>query len=158
MANKIFSLNDPAKSVRTKRWTYADLSMTADNRWRLNKNRDPYNDHIRGKYRVSRKFDVNAVKGAVHNLFHWTKGERIIQPEFGNELKKLLYNQIGTYTEEQIIAEIKMMIARWEPRCIIDKLSRIGDVSDTEHNQIGIQMIWHVDGLPDQQYQTEVIY
>ena len=160
MANKVFKIEDtPAEKPHGKRWLYADISMESEvPKWKLNKNRNPHDASIFHRLEITKDYDVNAVRNSLHNIFHWTKGERIINPEFGSEIKKYLYNQIGSFTEEQIMSEIKMMVAKWEPRCIIDKINRIGDITDVENNQVGIQLIWHVPNLPLDQYFTEIIF
>jgi len=53
-----------------------------------NKFMEPY------KYRLGKLVNVKAVTNSIHNIFTWTPGERILNPEFGSRLKKYLYEGI----------------------------------------------------------------
>jgi len=150
MGNRVISFGNQSLEKKAYDYTYADISMVAD----LSSNISGYQT----AYKVAKKKDVDAVKGAVRNIFSWNPGERIIEPEFGNTIRRLLYEGITKYNSEQIVNECKMLMTRWEPRAAIDRIFKKESVEETENNQITIIMIWHVLGLPEQQYQTEVIF
>lgn len=150
MGNRIISFGNQSLEKKAYDYTYADISMVAD----LSSNISGYQT----AYKVAKKKDVDAVKGAVRNIFSWNPGERIIEPDFGNTIRRLLYEGITKYNSEQIVNECKMLMTRWEPRAAIDRIFKKESVEETENNQITIIMIWHVLGLPEQQYQTEVIF
>lgn len=38
-------------------------------------------------YKIAKSINVNAVKQSVHNIFSWMLGERILNPEFGTNLR-----------------------------------------------------------------------
>ena len=46
-------------------------------------------------YKIARNINVKAVQQAVHNIFSWLPGERIINPEFGTNLRRYLYEGIN---------------------------------------------------------------
>ena len=108
------------------------------------------------KMRIAKKKDVDAVKGAVKNIFTWIPGERILIPDFGNTIRKYLYEGITDLNSEQIVSECQMLMTKWEPRAVIDRLFKKDSVEETENNQITVFMIWHVAGLPDMKYQQEI--
>ena len=47
--------------------------------------------------KVDKLVNVNAIKNSLHNIFSWTPGERILNPEFGSKLRKLLYEGITDF-------------------------------------------------------------
>lgn len=153
MGNKVVSFaNASTSGTNIRTYTYADISMEASLSSSVSSN------IVDGKYLFAKKLDVDAVKGAVRNIFSWTPGERILEPEFGNTIRKYLYEGITEYNSEQIVNECKLLMSKWEPRAAIDRIFKKDSVEDTENNQIAIVMMWHVLGLPEQKYQTEVIF
>ena len=93
--------------------------------------------------------NANAVKGALHNIFTWIPGERILLPEFGSRLYSLLYEGITPQTEERIVAEIRHCVSEWEPRADIVEIRNISTIDDTEDNTIHIEVVFTVKGLDD---------
>ena len=64
-------------------------------------------------------FDEQAVKSALNNIFKFRLGEEILEPMFGNDLYRYLYEPMNKYTAEKISKTIKQMIGTWEPRISI---------------------------------------
>ena len=148
MGNKVISFDTTAPELKSYDYTYADISMTSEP-W-INKSSNI------NKMRLKKNMYVDAVKGAAKNIFTWTHGERILLPEFGNTLRKYLYEGITDVNSEQIVAECQMLMTKWEPRAAIDRIFKKDSVEEQENNQVSIIMIWHVVGLPDVKYQEEI--
>lgn len=123
--------------------TYIDVSMTATT--------------INNKLAIGKNSDVSAVKNSIRNIFTWIKGERILDPEFGTEISKLLYEPINTYNNEKIVSEIKSAVAKYEPRAEIDKIIAENVLDNTENNTIELEIIWHVTGLPLEKYSEKIV-
>ena len=134
-----------------KEWTYADVNL------RSRFVGEDIAHQGEPHFRISRNEDVDAVKGCIRNIFTWTPGERILDPEFGNRVRFYLYEQMTTYNEEAVIAEIRRAIAKYEPRAQLDGVERLDDVTDRENNTIRLKVIYHVLGLPQNQTYEEVI-
>lgn len=64
-------------------------------------------------------FNESAIESALRNLFSFRLGEEILEPLFGNELHRFLYEPINKYTAEKISKTIGSMISTWEPRISI---------------------------------------
>ena len=64
-------------------------------------------------------FDEQAVKSALNNIFKFRLGEEVLEPMFGNDLYRYLYEPMNKYTAEKISKTIKQMIGTWEPRITI---------------------------------------
>lgn len=110
------------------------------------------------KYMVARNVNVRAVQNSLNNIFSWIPGERILNPEFGNTLYKLLYSGITTYNSEQIIAEIQRCVSEYEPRVSIQQIVNISDTDDTENNTIKLEIIYTIPSLNSQQYSYMYTY
>ena len=110
------------------------------------------------KYVLQRSINAIAVKKAIHNIFTWIPGERILLPEFGSRLYSLLYEGITPLTEEKIVAEIRHCVSEWEPRANIVEIRNISNIDDTEDNTIHIQVVFTINGLDDKQYEYSFVY
>lgn len=144
MASKILNLQlQKQNSNSVALDTYIDVSMTAST--------------INNKLAIGKNSDVSAVKNSIRNIFTWIKGERILDPEFGTEISKLLYEPINTYNNEKIVSEIKSAVAKYEPRAEIDKIIAENVLDNTENNTIELEIIWHVTGLPLEKYSEKIV-
>ena len=149
MGNKVISFDSISPEKKSYTYTYADISMSSEQ----------YNSNInklKPNWRIKKNKDVDAVKNSVKNILTWNQGERILLPDFGNTIKKFLYEGINDINSEQIVNECKMLMTKWEPRVVIDRLFKKDSIEDQENNQVSIIMIWHVAGLPDEKYQEEI--
>ena len=107
-----------------------------------------YKLHIqKSKYRVGNIDDVQAINNSLNNIFNWTQGERILEPEFGTRLRVLLYNGITEDTTEQIISEIRNAVSTWEPRVRIESIDNMTTIEDVENNTVRIRIIYTIVAL-----------
>jgi predicted component of type VI protein secretion system len=60
-----------------------------------------------------------------------------------------LYNGITDFTSEQIMAEIRNCVSKWEPRVNIIKVINMSDINDTENNTIRLDIIYTIPSLDD---------
>lgn len=101
------------------------------------------------RYKVSKLVNVNAVKNSLRQIFTWLPGERIINPEFGSNLRKYLYEQITEENQERIVAEIRQCVLRWEPRVVVDRVVRTTTTDDVENNTVKLDIYYRIKGLND---------
>lgn len=145
MANKEINL----KQISTKDSNfinmYSDISMNSKF------------DSIFKKFKIEKNVDVLAVKNSIKNIFSWIKGERVLDPNFGTDISKILYDPINSYSSEKIIAEIQKAISEYEPRAEIDKIYNLNSINNTENNTIEIEIVWHVVGLPDEKFLEKIV-
>ena len=147
MANKVFQIGKVSQddsSTEYKLEVYRDLSMESS--------------YASNGYKVQKNVNANAVRKALHNIFTWIPGERILNPEFGSRLYALLYEGITPLTEERIVAEIRHCVTEWEPRANIVEIRNISNIDDTEDNTIHIEVVFTIKGLDDQQYAYSFTY
>jgi len=92
--------------------------------------------------------DLAAIQNGISNIFSWIPGERILLPEFGNNIKSFLYEPITPFTAENIGNEIKNMLERWEPRVVIEEVF-VQPYEDTNEYEITVKY-----SVPTLGYQT----
>lgn len=109
-------------------------------------------------YMVSKLVNVNAVKNSIKQIFTWIPGERIINPEFGSNLRKYLYEPITEENQERIVAEIRQCALRWEPRIIVDRVVKATTTDDVENNTVKLDIYYRIKGLNDKQFMYQYEY
>ena len=65
---------------------------------------------------VGKKTGAGAVKGAILSILKTDFNERLFQPEFGSNIRALLFEQMNPITVERIKTEVKEAVERHEPR------------------------------------------
>ena len=113
MANKTIvigknDLTDAASENAANNEVYKDVSMLSEHKF--------HNNVSLSDKKIGNLVNVNAIKNSLHQIFTWIPGERILLPEFGSNLRKLLYEGITDFNVERIMAEIRHCISEWEPR------------------------------------------
>lgn len=108
-------------------------------------------------YKISRLANVNAIRNSLKNIFSWIPGQRVLLPEFGSNLRKLLYEGITEYNVEQIITEIKRVVTQWEPRVQIQQIYDASTVDDHENNTVHLKITYVIPGLSDKQFEYEYV-
>ena len=82
------------------------------------------------------------IKSDLRNLILTNRGERLMQPEFGCNLRQALFEQIdesgGVYT--YIETEIETAIARWLPFITVESVSVFSDNNSKDNNSIQVQL------------------
>jgi phage baseplate assembly protein W len=96
--------------------------------------------------------NINQVYSNLKNLLMTAKGERYMLPEFGTEIKYILFENItdeDTFIEE-IKTDISNALKMWLPYLVIEELtvniniSNDGRVDDTSH-AVGIKLTVRID-------------
>ena len=142
MGNKVINLG-PKTSQRNLE-VYRDVSMISDK--------------VNGNFKISKDVNVKAVFNSLHNIFTWIPGENILIPDFGSRLRKMLYEQITDYNVEQIVAEIRGVVLKYEPRVNIIKVVNVSDINDTENNTVRLDIIFTIPSFGNEQYNYSYIY
>ena len=97
--------------------------------------------------------DVEAVQNSISNIFTFRKGERIIQPEFGNSLYKYLYEPINELTSKKLGTELLNVIERWEPRVEIENIF-VDPYPD--ENKYQVSMKYTIPSLNEESYTADL--
>ena len=142
MGNKVINLGTKVSQGNLE--VYRDVSMISDK--------------VNGNFKISKDVNVKAVFNSLHNIFTWIPGENILIPDFGSRLRKMLYEQITDYNVEQIMAEIRGVVLKYEPRVNIIKVVNVSDINDTENNTVRLDIIFTIPSLSNEQYNYSYIY
>ena len=142
MGNKVINLGSKVSHENLE--VYRDISMISDK--------------VNGNFKISKDVNVKAVFNSLHNIFTWIPGENILYPDFGSRLRKMLYEQITEYNVEQIVAEIRGVGLKYEPRVNIIKVVNVSDINDTENNTVRLDIIFTIPSLGNEQYNYSYIY
>ncbi len=68
-------------------------------------------------------YDVEAIFNSLHALFNTSPGQRLLLPEYGLDLRRLLFRPITDHTARSIGNALRDGIEKWEPRVIIEGVS-----------------------------------
>lgn len=83
--------------------------------------------------------NTNAVKQSLNNIFTWRKGQRILNPAFGNIIYEYLYEPINGLTTKNLRAGILKMLSV-EPRINVISMD-INPVPDENSIYVAIQYL-----------------
>jgi phage baseplate assembly protein W len=85
--------------------------------------------------------DEVLVGDSIYTILSTMPGERRHRPQFGCNLKRLLFGNINQVTLVQVEVEARQAIERWEPRAIVDEIL----VRD-EGSRIIVEVVWRLKG------------
>ena len=80
------------------------------------------------------------IKSNLKNLILTNRGERLMQPEFGCNLRQAIFEQIGPDTYNYIRSEIENSIQRWLPYIIVNDVNVTSDTTATDNNRINVRL------------------
>ena len=102
--------------LTTKNYTYSDLHLDVTN---------PIVKDIVADY------DENAIRNSIYNLFNTVPGQNLLNPEYGLNLIKYLFEPINEYNGREIGSAIINGLATYEPRVVVDNI----DIQINENEQ-----------------------
>ena len=87
--------------------------------------------------------DASAIKQAIVNLLLTNKGERLMNPTYGSDIRSYLFEPMDYGTANQIKNNIRDTIETFEPRISILRISATPNFDD---NGFDITMTYNVTG------------
>ena len=87
--------------------------------------------------------DASAIKQAIVNLLLTNKGERLMNPKYGSDIRKYLFEPLDYGTAAQIKGNIQSTIDRFEPRISISDLKCLPNFND---NGFDVEMTYIIRG------------
>ena len=100
-------------------------------------------DHSQEGFFYKTKTILEQAKSNMRNLLITSKGERVMQPEFGSTLTDVLFNQ-GEDVENQIDEAIREAVSNWLPYIIINEINMF-----QQGNQVDVSIDFSVTLEPD---------
>ncbi len=165
MANTVISFyngsNDDSKKETPSAEIYTDISRQSVNSIKYRKLLIDYNKKVDDNsldLKITKSVNIQAVANAIHNIFEFFPGERVLYPEFGSRLRMHLYNGITMYNQEQIVAEIYSNLESFDKRVVVDDIVIETNDEDKDDNTVVLRILYHIDGLPDSHYSYEYSY
>ena len=95
---------------------------------------------------IGKKTGAAAVKGAIVSILKTNFGERLFAPEFGSNLRGLLFEQMNPITEQRMRKKIEAAIARHEPRAEVLGITVNGQ---EEQNRYEISILFNVASVAE---------
>lgn len=96
---------------------------------------------VPGKEDLARKINEAAVKESIRNIILTNRGERPFQPEFGCDVRKMLFENATMQTFDLVKTVIQDAIDLYEPRCELMGVDVTGDV---DSNAINIAIVFRL--------------
>ena len=106
----------------------------------------PLDHNLTGFFRQSKTIPQQ-VKSNIKNLLLTSKGERVFQPDFGCDLRDLLFEQINSETLDGVDNSIRIALDTWLPYVNINDLIIVQDESNP--NEITISLEYSTTLQPD---------
>lgn len=89
-------------------------------------------------------FDEQAIRNSLITLFNTTKGQKILNPEYGSNLQRFLFLPVSNDNGELLGDMIVESIRRYEPRTIPDKITVY---KDEDNNRYEVDIILTIPAL-----------
>lgn len=89
---------------------------------------------------VLKRVDLDAVKNAVRNLILTNRGEKLFMPNFGGDLRGLLFEPLNSVTADLLKRRWNEMLDMYESRAVINTLSVTHDSSAEIYIVLDISM------------------
>ena len=106
----------------------------------------PLDHNLTGFFRQSKTIPQQ-VKSNIKNLLLTSKGERVFQPNFGCDLRDLLFEQINNETLDRVDNSIRIALDTWLPYVNINDLVIVQNESNP--NEITISLEYSTTLQPD---------
>jgi hypothetical protein len=106
----------------------------------------PLDHNLTGFFRQSKTIPQQ-VKSNIKNLLLTSKGERVFQPDFGCDLRDLLFEQINSETLDGVDNSIRIALDTWLPYVNINDLIIVQ--SESNPNEITISLEYSTTLQPD---------
>ncbi len=100
-------------------------------------------DHSQEGFFYKTKTILEQAKANMRNLLLTSKGERVMQPEFGSTLMDVIFNQ-GPDVENDIDEAIREAVSNWLPYVIINEINMF-----QQGNQVDVSIDFSVSLEPD---------
>lgn len=74
--------------------------------------------------------DADAINQSIKAILSTTPGERVMEPEFGSAIPKIIYEPMDSMTAHLLRDETKKAIERWEDRVQVNYVTLDADVDN----------------------------
>ena len=103
----------------------------------------------RDGWMASTSTTIDAVKNNIRNLLKTNQGERLMQPNLGTNLRRLLFEQIEGETLVSVQNVILDTMEMWLPFVEVRDIRIVNDDSRTDANQIVVNILFNIKQDPN---------
>ena len=97
---------------------------------------------------MGKKTGAGAVKGAILSILKTDFNERLFQPEFGSNIRSLLFEQMNPITVERIKTAVEEAVMNHEPRV---QITGINVEAQEEQNRYLVKILFNVTSVAEPQ-------
>lgn len=90
---------------------------------------------------VNKNLDQVAVINAIKNLVLTSHYEKLFNPDYGSNVRKLLFETVDIVTASAIEREIQQTVGNYEPRV---NLISVSVIPDLDNNGFSVQMYFYI--------------
>ena len=90
---------------------------------------------------------IDAIKTDIKNLLSTERGERLMQPLLGMNIRRFLFEQITENTVIQIENDIVETFGKWLPFVQLHDINV--DIGNQDRNQIKINIVFNISNTPN---------
>jgi len=125
---KILISDLPTSPLGSQNYLYSDLHLELQSKYDINS--ILYQNSDINDFKLD--YDINAIRNSLRNLFTTTPGEKVLNPQFGMDLRKYLFEPATIEVAELIRSEIYTQIGTFEPRVKLNdvKITVFEDVNE----------------------------
>lgn len=109
------------------------LDLQPDSSFNKQLNKKEYLKDIQASY------DVEAIKTSIGNIFLTTPGQKILNPRFGLDLRRYLFEPVSFFNAETIKFRIQSELPKMEPRIKIENV-QVFTNEDSQEYEIDLQI------------------
>ena len=91
---------------------------------------------------LAKQTGINQIKADLLSLLLTNPGERVMLPEFGTPLDRLIYEQNDSILASQAKSVIADSIRTWEPRIVIQSITTQTGVNDSPDDSSGSHVLY----------------
>jgi phage baseplate assembly protein W len=132
MAIKIKSLEtaELTKESLNDGYLYKDLTLDLTPSYSYN-NKLNKKDFLKD---VQASYDAEAIKNSITNIFLTSPGDKLLNPTFGIDLKRFLFEPVDDFISEIIRDDIETKLPLMEPRVVVDEVKVDPDEDENQYN------------------------
>lgn len=93
---------------------------------------------------LSYKEDIERINQSLFILFETPKGDRLMMPEFGSDLRKYRFDPLDKVLMERIRYTITEDIRRWEPRISLTSIEFLADQNAIDNSTLYISISYRI--------------
>lgn len=114
----------------SQQYLYKDLFLDLQNSYSYN---NQLNRSVQLKD-VQALFDINAISQSITNILLTTPGQKILNPEFGLDLRQYIFDPVDDFTTQEIQADIEEKLPQQEPRIELESVEVTADIDEQQYN------------------------